>query len=331
MNVLLATPNFHQPRGNTVTVQRISDGLNRLGVQTSIISMTENHSITRIPQTDLVHGFHAYRFFKFKEKLDVSIDNYVITLTGTDLNHDLFDETRRSEVLRCLTEAKAIHVFDKDAKSALVEAVPLLESKIFIIHQGAGDFQDNSLQKTKEANTFLFVLPAGIRKIKNVPGAIKMLSELHERYPSVRLWLVGPIIEESEGDLVKDLVADNSDWITYLGQLDHSQMGSVYNQADAILNTSVSEGQSSAILEGMGYGLPLLVSSNNGNRSIVTHEKTGLIYRNQSEFLDYAEQIMNNIELRNILGNAAKEYIDRNHSSTYEANQILAMYKHALN
>ncbi|WP_152640109.1 glycosyltransferase family 4 protein [Virgibacillus necropolis] len=327
MKVILATPNFHQPRGNTVTVKRIAEGLEKLGIETEVISMTEDNPVTALPSADIVHGFHAYRFYKFKEQLDEKITNFVITLTGTDLNHDLFNENKRTDVLSCLTEAKIIHVFDKDAKSTLINELPNLESKIAVVHQGTSEFPVEKPGINKEKDTFLFVLPAGIRKVKNIPAAIKMLNKLHTKFPMIRLWLVGPIIEEEEGKIVKDLVTENKDWIKYIGQVDHSQMGTIYNQADTILNTSHSEGQSSAILEGMGHGIPVLVAGNQGNRSIVSDGQTGLVYNTSNQFLDYAEQIMNNIELRKELVIAAKNYISKTHSSTYEAEHLLSLYK----
>lgn len=328
MKVLLATPNFHQPRGNTVTVRRIAEGLEKLGAQTEIVSSTDQ--LNAFPKADIVHGFHAYHFYTFKEKWNTSVDEYVITLTGTDLNHDLFNEDKRSAVLTCLREAKAIHVFDKKAKITLINEVPDLESKIAVIHQGTGDFQQNTLDLTKEPNTFLFTLPAGIRQVKNIPGAIEILSSLHKKYPMIRLWLVGPIIEEKEGNIVKNLVKENSDWISYLGQIDHADMGAVFQATDTILNSSHTEGQSSAILEGMGYGLPVLVSGNQGNRNIVEHGITGFVYDNPDQFLDYAEKIMNNITIRKKISESAKKYISENHSSSFEAEKLMEIYRNAL-
>lgn len=330
MKVIFATPNFHQPRGNTVTVQRITEGIEKLGVETEIISMTDDTTRTSLSVADIVHGFHAYQFYKFKEQFEIKIKNFVITLTGTDLNHDLFDKDKRDDVLLCLTEAKAIHVFGKEAKCTLLNECPYLESKIFVIHQGTNEFPEMTLGPIKDQGTFLFVLPAGIRKVKNIPVAIEMLNTLHNKFANLRLWLVGPIIEEEEGKVVKDLVAKNKEWITYIGQVDHSHMGSIYNQADAILNTSHSEGQSSAILEGMGNGLPVLVSNNHGNRSIVSNGETGFVYNTANHFLDYAEQIMNNPKLRMQLGESAKAYISATHSSIYEANQLLTIYQNSL-
>ncbi|UOR10835.1 glycosyltransferase [Halobacillus amylolyticus] len=329
MKVLLASPNFHQPRGNTVTVQRIANSLEKLDVDTEIISTTEKQWTT-LPEADIVHGFHAYHFYKFIQKLDEKPDPYMVTITGTDLNHDLFDKQKREDVFASLKGAKAIHVFDDKAKEVISNELSEVEDKIFTIAQGNSNFPKENPPVKKEENTFLFVLPAGIRKIKNVPEAIKMMSKMHDKFPRVRLWLVGPIIEEQEGQAVEELVRQH-DWIEYLGQVPHLNMGAIYQSADAVLNTSHDEGQSSAIIEAMGFGIPVLVSNNPGNRSIVTHQKNGFVYKSPNEFLDYGEQIINNNEIKQKIGQQAKQHIADYHSSTYEADNFLKIYKSILN
>jgi glycosyltransferase involved in cell wall biosynthesis len=330
MKVVLVTPNYHQPRGNTITVKRISDKLNACGVETEVVSITENNIVDTLPPADLIHGFHAYRFFKFKEKLTEKIEHYIVTITGTDLNHDLFDENRRDEVIQSVTEADAVHVFSEKAQKMLLTEVPEIADKTYIIPQGTTDFNETSLAIKKEENTFLFVLPAGIRKVKNVPFAIHILKKLYEKMPHIRLLLVGPIIEEDEGELVKKLVEENKKWVQYIGQVPHNEMGAVYKHADAVLNTSHSEGQSTAIIEAMSLKLPLLVSRNEGNLSLITHHQTGFVYNNEGEFLEYAEKLVNNYEIREQFGKAAEKHINKHHTNTSEVEMLLKIYEDVL-
>ncbi|WP_179107184.1 glycosyltransferase [Sediminibacillus massiliensis] len=327
MKVVLATPNFHQPRGNTVTVQRIADHLNRAGIETEIISVTDDSSLQSLPEADVVHGFHAYRFYKFMQKLKQKPSVYMITITGTDLNHFIYDPETRDDVLASLNGASAVHVFNDEAKETLLKEAPSLKDKTYLIPQGADDFISSPFQIDKEENTFLFVLPAGIRKVKNVPSAISMLKKGHDKDSRIRLWITGPVLEEEEGALVQKMAEENKDWVTYLGEIPHKDMGAIYKQADAVLNTSHSEGQSSAILEAMAHELPVLVSGNQGNRSIVANGETGFVYDNADEFLDYVKQIMNNNELRQTIGKYAKAYIAENHSSQHEAEQLRKIYE----
>ncbi|MDN7242335.1 glycosyltransferase [Planococcus sp. N028] len=330
MKIVLASPNYPQPRGNTVTVERIAANLRRLGVQTEIISSTDEPVPSSLPTGDLVHGFHAHRFYKFIEQLAEPPRRYVVTMTGTDLNVDLFEPGKRQDVLACLRGAAAIHVFDEKAKAVLIEEAPEVEDKIYPIAQGNSEFSSARSPAQKEDGTFLFVLPAGIRKVKNVPTAIRMLEKLYARYPGLRLWLVGPVLEEAEGKLVEELVEQHKAWICYLGALPHPLMGPLYKEADVVLNTSLSEGQPAAILEAMGFGLPVLVSNIPGNSSIVVNEENGLLYSSEHEFLAYAELLMNNYEVRNKMGLKAKQHVAEHHSGTKEAEALFAIYRNIL-
>lgn len=330
MKIVLASPNYPQLRGNTITVQRIADNLEHLGVETEIVSTTDDSVIRSFPAADIVHGFHAYNFYKFLQKLDQKPSHYIVTITGTDLNQDLFNPDKRMDVLASLHGAEAVHVFDEKAKGLLAREIPELNDKIFVMAQGNQPSAPGVPLFTKEPDSFLFFLPAGIRKVKNIPSAIEMLQELHLLHPQVRLWLVGPVLEEEEGKQVMDLVNRHKDWIRYLGQVPHEDMGSIYLETDAVLNTSLSEGQPATILEAMGYALPVLASDIPGNSGIISDGKTGLLYKTRNEFLDYAEKLVNNNKIRQNIGQSAEAYIKEHHSSEREAETLLKVYQQIL-
>ncbi|EIM06924.1 group 1 glycosyl transferase [Planococcus antarcticus DSM 14505] len=330
MKIVLASPNYPQLRGNTITVQRIADNLKNLGVETEIISTTNENVIHSFPVADVIHGFHAYNFYQFLQKLDSKPAHYIVTMTGTDLNQDLFNPDKRLDVLTCLHESDAIHVFDKKAEELLIKEGPWLTNKIFIMAQGNQTSSTGVSSFTKEPDSLLFFLPAGIRKVKNIPVAISMLQELYQSYPQLRLWLVGPILEEEEGRIVMELIDRHKDWICYLGQVPHEEMGAVYRQTDVVLNTSLSEGQPATILEAMGHALPVLASDIPGNSSIISDRKTGLLYKTRNEFLDYAEKLVNNNKIRQSIGQSAEAYVKQHHSSEREAETLLKVYQHIL-
>ncbi|OEF99570.1 hypothetical protein BHF71_08460 [Vulcanibacillus modesticaldus] len=331
MKVALVTPFFHQQRGNTVTVKRIASGLSHLGVSPKIYSLTNENTYPSIENVDLVHGFNAFYFYRFWRRKGINRSPYIVTLTGTDLNHALFDEDKRSYIIYSLEKAKAIHVFNQEARKVLVQEVPSVTNKIFVIPQGVTFFSNIYNEKfQKEKDTCLFLLPAGIRKVKNISSAITMLGKLHDSYPNIRLWLVGPIIEDDEGKKIFNLVDKNSHWIRYLGQIDHEKMGEVYSQADIVLNTSLSEGQSSALLEAMSFGIPVIAANNLGNRSIVFQGKNGYIYNNESDFIKYALKLMKHCRMRQMLGETGKRFVLDNHSASTEAVRLLSIYNQVL-
>lgn len=330
MKIVLAAPNYPQPRGNTVTVRRIAANLEKLGVQTEIVSATGENRVSSLPPADLVHGFHAYYFYQFMQQLENPPELYIITMTGTDLNVDLFDPEKRIGVLEALAGAKAIHVFDEAAKGVLLKEAPQFSDKVFPIHQGASGFSPDAPLLSKEKGTFLFVLPAGIRKVKNIPSAVSALAKLHEKFPQLRLWLVGPVLEEAEADTVLGLVQEHTGWLRYIGELPHAHMGAVYDNADVVLNTSLSEGQPAAILEAMDCGLPVLVSNVPGNNGMVENGKTGYLYNDEDEFLEYAAELMIDDEARQRIGRQAKQYAADKHSASHEAEALREIYSRIL-
>lgn len=328
MKIVLAAPFLDQNRGNTVTAKRIAEGLKRKGIDTKLISITDERTPPSLQNVDLVHGFNAYRFFQYRKRHPEPIQNYVITLTGTDVNHDLYNDDRKEDVIACLRDAKAIHVFDDGGKKKVVAEAPELAQKVTVVPQAASEFHVKDAAE-HETNSFTFLLPAGIRKVKNVPFAIHTLSKLRADHPELKLVLVGPILEEAEGKVVQELAMEH-DWIEYLGELPHEEMGSLYHNAHVILNTSHSEGQPSSVLEAMSMSKPVLVSNNSGNQSIVTHEETGLIYENEQQFLTYANRLMKDPSYRKQLGLKARNYIKQHHDSDKEADTFLRVYQDAI-
>lgn len=330
MKVVLASPFYEQQRGNTVTVDRIASGLKERKIETDVISITENDQTDLLSFADLVHGFNAFRFYEFMQKLDFKIHPYVITLTGTDLNYDLFDQERRDQVIETLIDAKAVHVFEEKGKRMVAEEIPEIKNKLFVIQQGVGEFPDVASPFVKESSTFLFTLPAGIRKIKNITSAIKMLASIQKKYTHIRLWIAGPILETEEGKNVQQLVDENQHWVRYVGEIPHEQMGALYAESDVVLNTSYSEGQPSSLLEAMSLGVPTLVSNNNGNKSIVTHGETGFVYCDEQDFMKYARQLIEHPVAKLKMGRLGQAYVKEHHSIKHEVAMLLAIYTNVL-
>ncbi|MGM8365726.1 glycosyltransferase [Virgibacillus sp. W0181] len=331
MKVKLVVPFFDQQRGNMVTGNRILGALRNYGIQTDIINATKDDepfvNMDENGAADLFHGFHAYQFYNFMKKVSYPIKPYLITMTGTDLNKDLFNEKKRDKVIETLKGAEAIHVFEEQGKSTVVREVPEVADKLFVIPQGVTAFPKIESPHMKENGTFLFILPAGLRKIKNITSAIFMLEILREKHHHIRLWLVGPIIEKDEGEVIKELVEKHSDWIKYVGQIPHKEMGALFRQGDVVLNTSISEGQPSAILEAMAEGTPTLVSDNNGNRSIIMNEENGFVYRDEEEFIMYAQRLVEDLALKKSIGERGKAYVNKHHSLDQEIQSFITIYK----
>jgi len=91
----------------------------------------------------------------------------------------------------------------------------------------------------------------------------------------------------------------------------------------AIVNSSRSEGVSNAIMEAMALGVPVLARNCAGNRSIVTHNKTGLLFGTDQEFLTLAQQLLKDERLKQNLIHGGKEFISQRCTSEKLAYQKL--------
>src|SRR2546428_7585916 len=118
--VALITPfAFPSVRGNAVTVARIARGLTARGVAVRVWDRSTSDDATIEAEIgafapSLVHGFHARHVgplaLRLARRAEIPL---VVTLTGTDANHELFDPERAAARRRVLQGAAPLLVFDR--------------------------------------------------------------------------------------------------------------------------------------------------------------------------------------------------------------------------
>ena len=68
------------------------------------------------------------------------------------------------------------------------------------------------------------------------------------------------------------------DWLTFTGELPHDQVPELFRQQDIYISASLSDGTSSALLEGMASGLLPVVTRIPANVPWIEHGRTGLLF-----------------------------------------------------
>ncbi|HEY7677233.1 MAG TPA: glycosyltransferase [Candidatus Methylomirabilis sp.] len=338
MRVAMVTPHFLPAvRGNAVTVQRIASGLRRRGLEVTVVSLdavpdpAAAGARIRALCPALVHGFHAYWTGPLATETAAALGvPAVITITGTDVNHDLFDPARRPAVAGALELAQAIVVFHEAIGEKLGRELPALRGKIRVIEQSVQCEEEQFDLRARIGagpEDFLFFLPAGIRPVKNVLYAVKPLEALRARYPALRLVVAGPILDDGEGERLRAAAAARP-WVHHLGPLSHGEICASLKTVQVALNTSVSEGgMSNAILEAMSRGVPVLASDIEGNRTIITDGVDGFLFASEEEFAAKAEALLRDPVLRRRLGGAGKAKVDRELPLKGEIGEHLALYR----
>jgi L-malate glycosyltransferase len=303
-------------RGNAVTVDRIARGLRAAGISLRVWDLSATPEATLEAEVaaydpTLVHAFHAYRVGPLALRLARGARvPLIVTVTGTDANHDLFDSHRAAGVRRVLEGASAVVVFHQSIAARIGGVVPDVAARVVVIPQSvhlphANPF-DLEGQWPLPPDRVLFLFPGGIRMVKNSLLPLKAFESLVARRPSVRLLYVGPILDPAEGDALRRALRDRP-WARHLGVVRHDRMRSLLEQSDVVINASLSEGgMANSVLEAMAMGRPVLASAIEGNRSLVEHGVTGFLFRDETELAERAEQLVDDADLRKRLGEAGQ-------------------------
>lgn len=341
MRAGMITPSYSPSvRGNAITVQRIESGLREQGMIVRVWSMEERPSPDEITQgleafaPDLVHGFHISSSGSIVTEVAsrLSIPS-ILSVTGTDVNTDLFNPHRRTEVIDALRHATRIVVFHDCMRVKLIGELPEVEHRIRVIAQTVRCREvpfDLRHHLGLAHDDLIFLIPAGIRRVKHVTFCLKPLDTLRLQYPNIKAVFVGPIIEEAEGTRLQELLQDFP-WATYLGAVPHEQICAILKSVDVVINSSLSEGgMANSILEAMHCGRPVLASDIEGNRSVVRDGVEGLLFASESEFAQKAERLIAEPSLRHKLGKNGQEKIEREFSREREIHNYLQMYQEAI-
>lgn len=142
---------------------------------------------------------------------------------------------------------------------------------------------------------------------KNLAALVRAAALLAGRVP-VRLVLVGAGPEE--GALRRQASEDGVS-VEFAGVVDQRRLPALYASADAFVLASFTEGHPKVLLEAMSSALPCAASDCDGNRSLVTDGRTGLLFdpRRPDALADRLERLLRDAPLAAGLGRAAREAI----------------------
>lgn len=336
--VALLTP-FAYPsvRGNAITVERIAAGLRARGADVRVwdLAVTAPAAVeTEIARfrPAIVHAFHAYRTgplaLRLARRAEIPL---VVTLTGTDANHELFDPEHAALVRRVLEGAAAITVFHDSIAARVGAALPDLRSRLREVPQAIGLDRtqrfDLDARWPDAAGRMLVVFPGGIRPVKRPRQPLGPCSRLAGRYPDLRLLYAGPIIDAEEGEALLRAI-DGPGWARHLGAVPHAQMASLLERASVVLNCSESEGgMANSVLEALSLGRAVLASDIEGNHSLVQDGVTGLLFRDDMEFEAKAERLIRDPDLRRRLGAAGRALVEERYPPQREIDGYLDVYR----
>jgi len=332
LKVLILTPTcLPDLTGNAMTAERLRYGLSKEGIETEVIRADDSNLSSRIEAfgPDIIHALHARK--SGLAAMDCSRQHkapYLVTITGTDLYMDLRDSNSNNASI-VLQEAGAVIVYSELTSRRLLSAAPALTDKTRVIKKGI-HFNDISDKDVLSSRKSAFLLPSGIRPVKATTFAIDPLEKLRQEFPYISLTVAGPRLDDAEWDLFCRKTKGRN-WVRYL-TVSHDEMPGLYEEAEIVLNSSISEGLSNAVLEAMYFRRPVLASDCEGNMAAFTSGEEGLFYKlgDEKDFIEKARLLLSDPVLRLKLGRKGREKILHEHTLQGEINAHIKIYKELL-
>lgn len=332
--ILMLAPFRSQQRGNTITVERLYRGLLGKGFSIEVESPEDQTCWDRIVKACdqnrycFVHGFNAcYIAEAFKTVPQLANLPLLLTTTGTDLHYGLRGPKTRD--LQEIFERAAYTVVFNPQFKTLLKFVPDFENRVLCIPQGVWLEMAESWHRPQldmADNDVVFILPSGLRPVKNLDLAVDGLALIKPQLPNLKLLIVGAPIDPEYARVFLSRIADLP-WVLYQGEIPHRQMAALYLLGDVVVNSSLAEGQPQAALEAMSLARPSLLSAVPGNLGIMEHGREGFYFTSPGQLAQHALEMARDPEKRSIMGKRARDLTRRGFSLAAE----LDAYKHVYN
>uniref|UniRef100_A0A3Q1MKJ3 Glycosyltransferase 1 domain containing 1 n=1 Tax=Bos taurus TaxID=9913 RepID=A0A3Q1MKJ3_BOVIN len=293
--------------GNAVTAQRVRDHLEAAG-HVCILkdafdfeSPSEISNFIKAENLEAAVALHLYRGGRLLQGNGIP---FGIIFGGTDLNEDVNQGDKNKVMGKVLEEARFAVAFTESMKETAQRQWPHAKDKIYVQSQEINQSADN---------LHVFLLICGLRQVKDPLYLVDAFSEWHQEEPNIYMVIVGPEVDPVFTREVKAKVK-RTPGVRLIREMAQEDLHAVMKNCFALVNSSVSEGMSAAILEAMDLEVPVLARNIPGNSAVVKHEVTGLLFSDPQEFVQLAKRLVSDPALEKTIVANGREYVRKYHS-----------------
>lgn len=323
----------HLHLGGIATVNRYREGLQNCGHLCELFGGTSEGALKQSLEgtigrfrPDIVHAHDALRCGL---QLLGSRTPWVISLSGEDLHQDALDDVQGPLVCEVIRRAHRVLVPSEQAALVVEERVPDAVGKIDVVARAAVKLPTGGTDLRRSLGIprqrFLIFLPGGVRPIKGQHRAISVVNVLRAAGADIEMILAGPEQDAVYADEVRALCQQQAA-VRMLPTLAKERMGAAYLDADVVLNTSFSEGAAPTILEAGILGRPVIASDVPGNRELIRHKETGLLFQGEDEMAKQILALYRNRSAAGALGVRIREDFSRRFGEQAEIRALLSAY-----
>ncbi len=280
----------HSPR--YVMLPRVSEGWHAFFMQMGLKS-----AIKRLHQKYQFDVVNSQWLYPDSVAVDSIVNKlkipHVATGLGCDVNHDLFDESKRTQLKQMLKNVTAVTVVSNELRQVLISD-SVVADKITAIPNGVDTSQFNLLdiahcrKKLKLSLNEKIILYVGrLSEEKNIESLIRAFSML-EKDEELKLYIVGdgPLL-----NLLKSLIVNLKleKKVVLVGKVEHSEVSCWMGAANYFSLPSVREGCPNVVLEALGCGRPVIASRVGAIPDLVNQD-TGVLF-DPNNVEDIAEKL----------------------------------------
>ncbi|XP_069380215.1 glycosyltransferase 1 domain-containing protein 1 isoform X1 [Paralichthys olivaceus] len=335
--------------GNHTTAERIRSHIESAGHTCELRDAAEFQSpaevanlVSQNPPFEAALAIHLFKAGRLL--LDIQVPFGVI-FGGTDINEDVKVKQKRVVMEQVLLKARFAVAFTDKLKEEAEIFLLSQSSKICVQPQGIQtqvtdtfcwtEFLRSSGVSTEHLDELrVFLLVCGLRRVKDPLYLVKVFSEWHCENPLNALIIIGPkkeVISRPAAAAASVLLQPLlilcllSKWkllfkagVFLAQERSQQELHAAMKRCFAMVNSSISEGMSAAILEAMDLGVPVLARDIPGNSAVVQHKFTGLLYSSPQEFVHQSQRLLSDHELREKVVRNGKLYVEEHHSLKQE-------------
>ena len=270
-------------------------------------------------QPDIIHIQTEGTARRMALKINKHCRAPIVMTCHTDYGHFIFHKLKTTAPVKILMRIAGKILYScadiVTAPSQKAAAFPFLDTvrdRLVIIPNGT---EINKYQKhftEEERRKFraslgiddhagVLVMVTRLSKEKNIQELISFLPGLLKKVPNTKYLIVG------DGPYAKRLVKLTerlriSDSVIFAGRIPSQHVWQYYDAGDLFVSASTFESLSMSCLEALANGLPMLCRADDALTGILEHQKNGMIYHSETEFVDFAARILCNQKLRADMG-----------------------------
>jgi len=260
----------------------------------------------------------------------------VVSMRGNDIERAAFDPSKFSQVMYALQNASAVttnaNELVKKAKAFFDREIILIPNGIDAEHfkpmeKNGGLAEAVGMESGKWKSVVGFV--GELREKKGLKTLLSACTLVNKRHPTALL-IVGEVRQGEDKQVFEEFRASHPDTkIIVTGCISPNDLPAYYSLIDVFVHPSLRDGMPNALLEAMACEKAVVATPVGGILDVVKDSENGIIVpvKDEGALANAIDAILNNMELRNRLGKAARQTIIDGFSPQRELQGNLDVYR----